>query len=318
MAGPLFPPVEPYEAGMLEVDDLHSIYWEQCGNPAGVPVVSLHGGPGGATGPVCRQYFDPDFYRFIYFHQRGAGKSTPLGETRNNTTDHLIGDIECLRRHLKVEQWLVTGGSWGSTLALAYAEAHPDRCLGLLLRGIFLAREHDLDWFFMAAHYTFPDVWDAFVNFLPEQERTDLIANYRRRILDPDPDVHLPAVRSWCAYELSTCMLVPGPETLELMEQPEFVIPYARMNAHYFANGCFMVDKPILENIQRIEHLPGIIVHGRYDMSVPLRQATELASRWPKVELVVVPDGGHAFMDKAITAALIEAQEKMKSFLAKP
>src|SRR5690606_26801042 len=211
---PLFPPVEPHASGMLPLDALHTMYWECVGNPQGVPVVFLHGGPGAGSSPAHRRLFDPQRFRAVIYDQRGAGRSTPLGELRDNTTPHLIADLERLREHLGIERWLVFGGSWGSTLAIAYAEAHPARCLGLVLRGIFLCRPSEIDWFLYGLRAFYPEVWERFAGHLPQDERGDLLANYYKRLIDPDPTVHMPAAKAWSIYEGSCSTLLPSPETV--------------------------------------------------------------------------------------------------------
>jgi proline iminopeptidase len=256
--------------------------------------------------------YDPEFYRIVYMHQRGSGYSTPLGETRENTTWHLVDDIERLRKHLGIERWLVTGGSWGSALSLAYAEAHPDRCAALLVRGIFLGRPEDLAWFFHAPREVFPEVANRFFEFLPEEERADFRAAYGRRIMSEDRDVYLPACRAWAAYETSFFKLIPDPKAMEAGQDEIFAVPYARMNIHYFSNDCFLNEKPILDNIAGIRHIPCTIIHGRYDLSVPVRMAMELKDAMPDAELMIPPDAGHAGSDRSNVAACIEAQEKLK------
>jgi len=258
----LFPPLDAQCQGMLRLDDLHTMYWEESGNPEGVPLLFLHGGPGGVLGPVARQFYDPAFYRIVYPHQRGAGNSTPVGETRQNTTQLLIADLEKLRLARGIKAWVVTGGSWGSTLALAYAQAYPGSCLALLVSGIFLGRRRDVDWFFHGARDFFPDAWDAFLAFLPAEERSDYFQAYARRIMSPDPALHGPATRAWAAFEGSIATLVPNPQVLDSFQDPAFALAYARMNIHYFSNGCFLDDAPILNRIGRLKGIPGIIVHG--------------------------------------------------------
>jgi proline iminopeptidase len=313
----LFSYVDPFNQNYLPKHGLHTVYFEEYGNPAGVPLLFLHGGPGGAMLGDRLDYvqlFDTSHYRFIYLHQRGSGRSTPLGEVRENTTWNLVDDIEQLRTHLGIEQWIVAGGSWGATLTLAYAEEHPDRCLGIFVRGIFLGRRHDLDWFFSAGKAVFPDVWDTFVGYLPEDEREDFFDGFAKRILSPDREIYLPACQAWAAYELSCFKIIPDPEAIAASTAESFCVPYARMNIHYFSNGCFLDEKPLLDNIDRIRNLPCFIMHGRYDLSVPLRQARDLAKALPSAEFVIVPDSGHASMDPANARAGLEIQEKMKAW----
>nr|WP_321440640.1 prolyl aminopeptidase [uncultured Hyphomonas sp.] len=311
----LYPPIEPYQTGWLDVGDGHNLYWEESGNPDGVPVVYLHGGPGGALGPAVRQFYDPEFYRIVYFHQRGAGRSTPLGETRANTTAHLISDIERLRQALDVPAWVVAGGSWGSTLALAYAEAHPHACLALLVNGVFLGRPRDIAWFFEGARDFHPRAWKAFLEFLPEPERADYFAAYARRILNDDPAVYGPAVKAWSAYEGTIATLVPDPSVFDSFQDDTFALAYARMNIHYFGNNCFLDETPILDRIGRLSGIPGLIVHGRYDMATAYRSAVELVDVWEEAELITVPDAGHSRFDPPNTLALLAAQERLKALL---
>jgi proline iminopeptidase len=308
----LFPEIEPYANGMLAVDGLHTLYWETCGNPRGVPVVFLHGGPGSGSLPHHRRFFDPAFWRIVLFDQRGAGRSVPLAEIRDNTTPHLVADLERLRRHLGVERWLVFGGSWGSTLALAYAETHPNRCLGLVLRGIFLARPAELDWFIHGMRQVFPEAWRAFAHFLPEAERGDLLGNYHRRLTDPDPSVHHPAARAWDTYESACSTLLPPGEGSPRFETDTVALAIARIEAHYFVHRAFLADDQLLRGLDRIRHLPCTIVQGRYDVVCPMVTADALAQAWPQAELVVVPDAGHSVREPGITRELVAAVERMR------
>ncbi|HEV2362931.1 MAG TPA: prolyl aminopeptidase [Caulobacteraceae bacterium] len=302
---------------MLAVDDLHSIYWEESGAADGVPLIFLHGGPGGALGPVARQYFDPTVWRIVYIHQRGAGRSTPRGETRRNTTQLLISDLELVRAHLGIERWVVAGGSWGSTLALAYAQEHPGVCLALLLNGVFLGRQQDIDWFFTGSRDFFPEAWDAFVGFLPENERDDFFHGYARRILDFDPAVHGPAVQAWSLFEGSIAALVPSATVLETFQDRDFALSYARMNIHYFSNRCFLGAAPILSRMDRLADLPAILVHARYDLATAYRSAVELARAWRSAKLVTVADAGHSRLEPANIRALIEAQAELAERLTR-
>ncbi|MBL8648057.1 MAG: prolyl aminopeptidase [Sphingosinicella sp.] len=309
----LYPPIEPFRSGMLGVDALHSLYWEESGNPDGVPIVFLHGGPGGAGGPAVRRFYDPAHYRIIVFHQRGAGQSTPLGEVQQNTTVHLIGDMEQLRLHLSVERWIVAGGSWGSTLALAYAQMWPGRVVALLVNGVFLGRRIDIEWFLQAARDFFPEDWDRFVEHLPIAERTDLLAGYHARIFNEDADVAEPAVKAWAAYEGSLAALRKDPAVLGQFLDPGFALAYSRMNLHYFTNDCFLNGRPILENMQSLSRIPGIVVHGRYDLATPYRSAVRLVQDWPAARLVTVEAAGHTRYEAAIAAALVEASDSLRS-----
>lgn len=304
---PLFPPVEPHASGMLPLDALHTMYWECVGNPQGVPVVFLHGGPGAGSSPAHRRLFDPQRFRAVIYDQRGAGRSTPLGELRDNTTPHLIADLERLREHLGIEHWLVFGGSWGSTLAIAYAEAHPARCLGLVLRGIFLCRPSEIDWFLYGLRAFYPEVWERFAGHLPQDERGDLLANYYKRLIDPDPTVHMPAAKAWSIYEGSCSTLLPSPETVAHFSEDVVALGLARIEAHYFSHDIFLPPNALLENAHRLRDIPGVIVQGRYDAVCPAVTAYELARAWPDAQYVVVPDAGHSVWEPGIRRALMRA-----------
>jgi proline iminopeptidase len=308
----LFPEIAPRRSGMLPLDAIHTMYWEESGSSGGVPVVFLHGGPGAGSAPNHRRFFDPGFYRIVIFDQRGAGRSTPLGELRDNTTPHLIGDIERLREHLGIERWLVFGGSWGSTLALAYAEAHPERCLGLVLRGIFLCRESEIGWFLHGLRALFPEAWDEFVAPLPQAERGDILRAYHRRLTDPDPAVHMPAARAWSIYEGRCSTLLPSPDTVAYFAGDVVALGLARMEAHYFLNGIFLPENSLLANVGRIRHLPGVIVQGRYDAVCPIVSADDLRKAWPEAEYIVVPDAGHSAWEPGICAELVRATERFR------
>ncbi|MBX6323584.1 MAG: prolyl aminopeptidase [Rhodospirillaceae bacterium] len=308
-----YPEIEPYESGMLDLDGLHRMYWEQVGDPQGVPVVFLHGGPGAGASPVHRRFFDPAYYRVVIFDQRGAGRSRPLGELRDNTTPHLVADIERLRRHLGIERWIVFGGSWGSTLALAYAETHPERVRALVLRGIFLCRKSEIDWFLYGLRTMAPEAWRNFAELVTEAERGDLLEAYYRRLVDPDPAVHMAAARAWSIYEGTCCTLLPSPETVESFAQDTLALGLARMEAHYFRNNIFLPENALLDNLGRIRHIPAVIVQGRYDLVCPIVTADELHRAWPEARYVVVPEAGHSAMEPGIRAALITAMEEMKS-----
>ncbi len=307
-----YPEIEPYASGHLPVGGPHQVYWEQSGNPRGVPVVFLHGGPGAGSSPAHRRFFDPAHYRIVIFDQRGAGRSKPLGDITDNTTPHLVADIEMLRKHLTIERWIVFGGSWGSTLALAYAEAHPERCRALALRGIFLCRKSEIDWFLYGMRALAPEIWREFTEHLPESERADLLTNYHRRLIDPDPKVHMPAARMWSVYEGTCCTLLPSPETVESFAQDTVALGLARMEAHYFINDIFLPENALLDNLDRVRKIPAIIVQGRYDLVCPIATADELARAWPEAKYVIVPDAGHSAMEPGIRSALIEAMDKFR------
>ena len=314
---PLFPGIEPHANGMLAVDALHTLYWEACGNPAGVPVVFLHGGPGGGCLPHHRRFFDPAYWRIVLFDQRGAGRSTPVAELRDNTTADLVADLERLRAPLSIERWLVFGGAWGSTLALAYGQAHPERCLGFVLRGIFLARQSELDWFMHGMRNVFPEAWRAFATFLPEHERADLLGNYHRRLTSPDPAVHLPAARAWDRYE-SVCSTLLPMEAPPAFENDSAALAIARIEAHYFVHRAFLAPDQLLADLPRIRHLPCTIVQGRYDIVCPPVTADALARAWPEARYIVVPDAGHAVREPGITRELVAAVARMRAAIERP
>ena len=308
----LFPPLEPYRTGQLRLDPIHTMYWEESGNPQGRPILFLHGGPGAGATPVHRRFFDPSYWRIVIFDQRGGGRSTPLGELRDNSPDHLIGDIEKLRRELGIADWLVFGGSWGSTLALYYAECHPERVAGLILRGIFLCRPAEIEWFLYGMQRVFPEAWRAFTGFLPEAERGDVLVAFYRRLTDPDPQIHLPAARAWSVYEGACSTLLPNPETVAAFGEDRLALGLARIEAHYFIHHLFPPERDLLARIGRIRHLPATIVQGRYDMVCPIRSADELARAWPEADYVIVRDAGHSAMEPGIRDQLVRASERAK------
>ncbi|WP_046022136.1 prolyl aminopeptidase [Magnetospira sp. QH-2] len=298
---------------MLPLDPRHEMYWEESGNPQGIPVVFLHGGPGAGAGPVHRRFFDPDAYRVILYDQRGCGRSRPHGEIRDNTTSHLVADLEQLRQYIGIDQWMLFGGSWGSTLALAYGVAHPQRCLGFVLRGVFLGRSHETDWFLNGIGLFFPEARRRFVEFLPHEERDDLLSGYRRRLQDPDPDIHMPAARAWRDYEAGCSTLIP--KDMDSLGQSDVgALSLARMELHYFIHDMFL-DSPLLESIGKIAHLPCAIVQGRYDVICPPCSADDLARAWPGSSYTIVPDAGHSALEPGIRAELVAATERMKHLL---
>ena len=310
--GDLFPDIAPFETGLLPLGDGHVMYWEQVGNPRGQPVLFLHGGPGAGAGAVHRRFFDPTHWRLIIFDQRGAGRSRPLGELRANTTPHLVQDIETLRNFLGIEKWLLFGGSWGSTLALAYAQAHPQRVTGCVLRGVFLGRDEEVEWFLYGLRRIFPDAWAAFAEHIPPAERHDLLTAYLTRLTDPEPAVHLMAARAWSHYEGSCSTLLPSPETVASFAQDRTALGLARIEAHYFAHKLFLPEGGLLGGMDRIGHIQAEIVQGRYDMVTPVRSAWELAQAWPGADLRIVPDAGHATSEPVILAALVAATDEMR------
>jgi proline iminopeptidase len=308
----LYPPIEPHAAGMLRVDSRHQIYWEESGNPRGAPVLFLHGGPGAGATPAHRRFFDPSFYRIVIVDQRGAGRALPHGEIVDNTTPLLVEDIEAVRKHRGIDQWHVFGGSWGSTLALAYAETYPAQVRALILRGIFLCRKSEIDWFLYGIRNVYPEAWRAFSGFLPAAERGDLLEFYYRRLTDPDPSVHMPAARAWSVYEGACSTLLPSPETITAFGEDRMALGLARIEAHYFRHDIFLPDNSLLANVDRIRRIPATIVQGRYDMVCPAVTADDLTRAWPEADYVIVPDAGHSAMEPGIRAALVAAMEKLK------
>lgn len=308
----LYPPIEPYRSGTLAVDALHTLYWEECGNPDGVPVLFLHGGPGAGLSPLHRQFFDPAHYRIVLFDQRGAGQSTPLGEYRANTTQLLIADIERLRRDMGIERWLVFGGSWGSTLALAYGQAHPERCSGFVLRGIFLCTPAEIDWFLNGIKWFFPDEHARFAAAIPSQERSDLLAAYAKRLFSDDPAVHTPAARTWSHYEGSCLHLLPHPEVAQQFESEAVGLGVGRLEAHYFLHQGFLSEDQLIRNVHRIAHLPAVIIQGRYDVVCPPRSAVRLKAAWPQAALHMIEDAGHSGFEPGIARALVAATDRFR------
>ncbi|HJS86419.1 MAG TPA: prolyl aminopeptidase [Acetobacteraceae bacterium] len=311
--GDLFPEIGPFETGYLPLSAGHVMYWEQVGNPRGRPVLFLHGGPGAGAGAVHRRFFDPDFWRVVIFDQRGAGRSRPLGSLAQNTTQDLVADIETLRRHLGIERWMLFGGSWGSTLALAYAQTHPERVAACVLRGVFLGRKAEVEWFLHGVRAVFPDAHASFVGFLPEAERSDVLVGYLRRLTDPDPAVHLPAARAWSIYEGSCSTLLPSPDTVTSFAQDRTALGLARIEAYYFAHDLFLPPWGLLGGMDRIAHIPAEIVQGRYDMICPPCTAFELAAAWPAARLSIVPDAGHSALEPGVRRALVAAVERLRS-----
>ncbi|MBO6518684.1 MAG: prolyl aminopeptidase [Rhodospirillales bacterium] len=307
----LYPKIEPYDRGMLDVGDGHRLYYEQSGNPQGIPVVFLHGGPGAGSNPAHRRFFDPDVYRIVIFDQRGAGRSRPFASVENNTTDHLVQDIESLRTHLNIQNWLVFGGSWGSTLALVYALRHTSRCRGLVLRGIFLGSNAELDWFLYGMRTVFPEAWRRFSENIPDAEQSDLLTAYHMRLVDPSPEVHMPAAAYWAGYETSCSNLLASPSEAP-PQASSGALSLARIEAHFFINDVFIGDTEILDGVPGLRHLPCVVVQGRYDMVCPIRTADALVRAWPEIDYRIVPDAGHSAMEPGIRSQLVRATESMK------
>lgn len=313
--GSLYLEIEPFDSGFLPVSPLHTLYYEQSGNPNGKPLVFLHGGPGGGTSPKCRRFFDPAVYRIVLFDQRGCGKSTPHAELTDNTTWDLVADIERVREHLGIECWQVFGGSWGSTLALAYAQTHPDKVSELVLRGIFMLRRHELEWFYQAGcDMLYPDAWETYVNAIPEAERGDLMSAYHRRLTSDDRKTRTEAARAWSVWEGATSFLWQDSAHMESSGEDEFAVAFARIECHYFVNGGFFEhDDQLLRNVDRIRHIPAVIVQGRYDVVSPLRSAWDLHRAWPEADLQIVQDAGHSAFEPGIMHRLVEATDRFGS-----
>ena len=308
----LYPPIEPYKHFRLKVDDIHSLYIEECGNPDGIPVVFLHGGPGAGCEPWQRCFFNPEIYRIILFDQRGCGRSTPHGELHANTTAHLIADLETLRGHCGINAWVVFGGSWGSTLALAYGEAHPQCCLALILRGIFLCRDKDIRWFYQSgANILFPDVWQNFERVIPVEERDDMVSAYYRRLTSDNAEMRLEAARAWARWEGQLLTLLPEERTIAHFDDQQTAMSLARLECHYFMHKIFQRDNQLLDQAHRLHDIPGVIVHGRYDIVCPIDQAFALHQQWPQAQMHIVPDAGHAASETGIVDCLVNATDEM-------
>ena len=308
----LYPGIEPYDIQFLKVSDRHTLYVEQSGNPEGKPVVFLHGGPGGGTLPQYRQFFDPSRWRIVMFDQRGCGKSTPFAELQDNTTWDLVADIELIREHLGISRWAVFGGSWGSTLALAYASSHPNVCTELFLRGIFLLRKKEIDWFYQqGCSKLFPDLWESYVRPIPESERHDFVAAYYRRLTSDNPAVRAEAAKAWSVWEGSTSKLSYDAAAAARFGDDEFADAFARIECHYFMNkGFFTDDNYLLTQVHKIRHIPTVIVHGRYDVVCPVENAWELHKAFPESDLHIIADAGHSLSETGITQKLIEYTDR--------
>lgn len=302
-----FPPLRPHASGSLPVDEIHSIYWEETGNPRGIPVVILHGGPGGGIRWYHTRVADPERFRMIVFDQRGCGRSTPFGSLERNTTQHLVEDIEALRKHRGIDKWIVLGGSWGSALGLAYAQAHPESCLALIVYGVIVERHADLWWWWEGARFIYPEVWETFRDALPPEERSDLRSNYVRRVLDPDPNVHGPAAAAWLQYESQTLDVWPDRVLIDGITVNDATIGAARVFAHYDAHNFFLEEEELFRNAHRLAGIPGSVINGRFDMCTPPRAAFELHKLWPRAEFTIVPAAGHRWTDELIAQALVRA-----------
>ncbi len=315
----LYPEIEPHDTGMLKVSPLHTLYYEQSGNPSGIPAVFLHGGPGGGTSAKMRRFFDPARYRIVLFDQRGCGRSTPRAELADNTTPHLVADIEALRAHLGIERWLVFGGSWGSTLALAYGEAHPARVAALVLRGIFLLRRFELEWFYeRGASLIYPDAFEDYVAAIPPVERGDLMGAYYRRLTHPDPAVRVAAARAWSIWEGRTSFLRENPDYVAAFDEDEHALEFARIECHYFVHGGFFrAETQLIDDAHRLRAIPATIVQGRYDVVCPAQSAWDLHRVWPEADLRIVPDAGHSAFEPGNTHELVSATDRYATMLGR-
>jgi len=314
----LFPAIRPYQTHSLSVDTIHNLYIEECGNPSGIPIVFIHGGPGGGTRTSDRCFFDPEKYRIILFDQRGCGKSTPHAELKNNNTKNLLSDIEAIRQMLRIEQWAVFGGSWGSTLSLVYAQHYPNRVKALILRGIFLCREHDISWFYQdGVANIYPDYWEDYVSIIPENERGDILTSFHKRLTGTNEIEQMAAAKAWSLLEGRCATLKPNKDFASQFEAPHMALSMARIEAHYFVNNAFLKPNEIENNIPKIRHIPCTIVHGRYDMVCPIYQAFDLYKAWPEAIFKIVSDAGHSSSEPGIIHELIEATERLAISIGK-
>jgi proline iminopeptidase len=309
-----YPECQPYRRGRLAVSDRHEMYFEECGNPNGKPVVLPHGGPGSGISPNFRRLHDPQHYRIILFDQRGCGQSTPYADLTDNTTWHLVSDMEKLRQHLGLERWQIVGGSWGATLALAYAEAHPERVTELVVRSVFAGRRREIRWFYQeGANALFPEAWEAYLAPIPGDERHDLVAAYYRRLTGSDEVVQIACAKSWSQWEGAALSLLPDPQRVDDFGDPHFAVAFARIESHYFYHGAFLErDDQLIANAHRLRHIPGAIVQGRYDIVTPFETAYDLHKAWPEAAFMVIPDAGHAMSEPGITDALIKLTEQFR------
>lgn len=312
---PLYPEIEPYHSGFLKVSNLHEIYYEECGNPKGKPIVFLHGGPGGGLMPAYRRYFNPQKWRIVLFDQRGSGKSTPHAELRENTTWDLVSDMETIRTHLGIEKWAVFGGSWGSTLALAYSQTHPAKVTHLVLRGIFTLREAEIKWFYQeGTSFIYPDLFDDYVKIIPPEERHDLVSAFYKRLTSSDPKVRLESAKAWSKWEGGTSKLLFDAEAYKRFADDDFALAFARIECHYFYNKGFLErDDQLIANVSRVRHIPAVIIQGRYDIVCPMKTAWDLHKAWPEAQFVPVPDAGHSMSESGIMAELVKATDAFAS-----
>ena len=314
MKSALYPPIQPFRSSFLQVSTLHRLYFEESGNPHGKPVVFLHGGPGGGTSATMRRFFDPRAYRIVLFDQRGCGKSTPHASLIENTTWHLVSDIEALRLHLGIDRWQVFGGSWGSTLALAYAQKHPKQVTELVLRGIFLLRQTELDWFYqnpLGTGSLFPDLWEPYAALIPPRERGNMVKAYYKRLTSKDRATRAAAARAWSMWEAATSYLQADAASLAKFKDPDYAAAFARIECHYFINKGFLQrEDQLLRDVKRIRHIPGVIVQGRYDVVCPVRSAWDLHRVWPEATLCIVPGSGHSAFEAGISRELVAATDK--------
>jgi len=309
----LYPAIEPYKVQRLQVSELHELHIEESGNPAGRPVIFLHGGPGGGTGPKHRRYFDPDKYRIILFDQRGCGQSTPYAEVRENSTWELVADIERIREQLGIERWMVFGGSWGATLGLAYAEKHPQRVTELILRGIFLLRQREVDWLYQeGASRIFPEAWEPYRDAIPEAERGGFMQAYAKRLLSEDPALNLPAAKAWSIWEGACSKLIPDEDFIASYGDEATTLAFARIECHYMLNRGWFEEAQLLRDAPKLKGIPGAIIQGRYDMVCPIESAWALSKAWPEADLVIVPDAGHSAYDAGISRALVAATDNCR------
>ena len=313
----LYPEIKPYARHKLSVDSVHTLYVEECGNPSGIPILFVHGGPGAGASKTDRRYFDPEKYRIIIFDQRGSGRSTPHAELENNTTSQLIEDIEKIREHLSVEKWVLFGGSWGSTLSLLYAQAYPDTILALILRGIFLCRKADIHWFYQhGAHHVFPDYWGDFIKPIEESRRDNILAAYYEKLTGENELAKMAAAKAWSLWEGRCATLRPSVEVVNAFSEAHLAVSLARIEAHYFINDSFIEENQIIKNADALEKIPGIIVHGRYDMVCPLDNAFTLHQVWPNAELQIIRDAGHSSREPGIVDALVRATNSIAKQLS--